>query len=211
MLKDSDSSIQIHAVLFDFGGVIAEEGFREGLQALAEKQQLDPENFSNQGRIAVHDSGYVTGAGSESDFWALLRQRTGLSGTDAELTQDILSRFIIRPWMLEQVQRLRAAGIITVILSDQTDWLDRLERQFLFSKHFDQVFNSYHTGKTKQDASLFDDVIKQLGIQPEQALFIDDDAGHVQRARERGLNAIQFENREQFETQFQALIGKQIK
>jgi putative hydrolase of the HAD superfamily len=31
----------IKAVLFDFGGVLAEEGFRNGLQALAREQGLD--------------------------------------------------------------------------------------------------------------------------------------------------------------------------
>jgi putative hydrolase of the HAD superfamily len=35
----------IKAVLFDFGGVLAEEGFREGLKAIGVKNGLDPDDF----------------------------------------------------------------------------------------------------------------------------------------------------------------------
>jgi putative hydrolase of the HAD superfamily len=208
MSGQPDSRARIRVVLFDFGGVLAEEGFQRGLQALAEKQGLDVDEISREGRKAVHDSGYVTGTGSESDFWALLRQRTGLAGTDAELTREILDRFRVRPWMLEHAERLRGAGFITAILSDQTDWLERLDQSIHFSRAFDRVFNSYRVGKSKRDPSLFNDVLNELGVAPGEALFVDDNAGHIQRARDRGLIAIRFENRDDFETQFQSLLGE---
>lgn len=195
----------IRAVLFDFGGVIAEEGFQNGLRYLAETQQLDPEEVMDAGREAVHDSGYVTGTGTEADFWGLLRQRTGITGEDENLTREILDRFIIRPWMIEYVRRLHAAGFITAILSDQTDWLERLDKRFHFTDDFDQVFNSYRIGKSKRDPTLFDDVIQKLGIMPGEALFIDDDADHIKRARDRGLWAIQFKTRDDFHSRLRGL------
>ena len=45
---------------------------------------------------------------------------------------------------------LRRGGFLTAILSDQTDWLDRLEARHHFFGHFDRVFNSYHLGKGKR-------------------------------------------------------------
>jgi putative hydrolase of the HAD superfamily len=35
----------INAVVFDFGGVLAEEGFMEGLKAIARKNGLNPDEF----------------------------------------------------------------------------------------------------------------------------------------------------------------------
>ena len=35
----------IKTVIFDFGGVLAEEGFREGLLAIARENGLDPDAF----------------------------------------------------------------------------------------------------------------------------------------------------------------------
>lgn len=206
MLREKPTSVR--AVLLDFGGVIAEEGFQQGLRALAEAQQLDPDKVMNEGREAVHDCGYVTGTGTEADFWALMRQRTGLSGEDQELSQVILDRFVIRQWMIEQVAHLRAAGITVAILSDQTDWLDYLDQRLYFSAAFDKVFNSFHLGKSKRDPTLFDDVVQMLGVQPGEALFVDDDADHVERARSRGLHAIHFTERDVIEAQLLSLMGE---
>ncbi len=206
MLRETPTLIR--AVLLDFGGVIAEEGFQQGLRALAEAQQLDPDEIINEGREAVHDCGYVTGSGTEADFWTLLRERTGLIGEDKELSQAILDRFIVRQWMIEQVAHLRNSGLTVAILSDQTDWLDYLDQQLHFSPAFDRVFNSFHMGKSKRDATVFDDAVQMLGVQPGEALFVDDDAGHVERAQERGLYAIHFTERDVFEAQLLSLTGE---
>ena len=71
-----ETQASINAVLFDFGGVVAEEGFREGLQAIAEEQGLDPSRLAREGMDAVYDSGFVLGTGSAAEFWKLLRHRT---------------------------------------------------------------------------------------------------------------------------------------
>ncbi|HZW36973.1 MAG TPA: hypothetical protein VFF01_08515, partial [Candidatus Deferrimicrobiaceae bacterium] len=117
----------IRAVLFDFGGVLASEGFREGLEAIALRNGMDPDAVFTLASDAIYESGYITGRGTESDFWNLLRRQTGLAGEDAALTGEILRRFVLRPRMVHAVRVLRAHGVITAILSDQTDWLERLE------------------------------------------------------------------------------------
>lgn len=180
----------IKAIFFDFGGVIADEGFREGLFALAERYGLDPEEVFAAGREAVHATGYVTGRGTEADFWQALRERYALQESDEVLTGDILRRFVIRPGMVQRVRELDERGLFCAILSDQTDWLERLDVQYGFCAVFDKVYNSYRLGKSKRDPSLFDDVIADLGIAPDEALFLDDKPEVAERARSRGLHAI---------------------
>jgi putative hydrolase of the HAD superfamily len=182
----------IRAVLFDFGGVLAEEGFRNGLAALAGAQGLDPLHLPGQGMSAVYDSGFVLGRGSAADFWALLRQRTGLRGEDSALKEQILAGFQPRPAMMALVRRLRAAGYVTAILSDQTHWLDELDDRHHFKDAFTHVYNSYYLGKGKRDPSLFADVAADLGLPASALLFVDDDLGNVNRAREAGWEAMLF-------------------
>jgi putative hydrolase of the HAD superfamily len=182
----------IEAVLVDYGGVLAEEGFREGLMAIGRANQLPPESFFATAAQAVHDSGYVTGRAEESAYWDLVRERTGIIGADQGLREEILSRFILRPWMLELVRQLRSRGIKVAILSDQTNWLDELDERDDFFKEFDHVFNSFHFGKGKGDPSLFTDVAQKLGLPCERLLFIDDNEAHVARARNQGLIGIVF-------------------
>jgi putative hydrolase of the HAD superfamily len=194
------------AILFDFGGVIATEGFREGLQEIARRQMLDPLEVHLIGMDAIYDSGYIVGRGSEAGFWAMMRERTGLAGTDEELASEILARFVIRPRMLEAVRRLRRMGIITAILSDQTDWLERLDHRDLFYGEFDHIFNSYRLGKGKRDPSLFADVVVGLDIVPHEALFVDDMPANVERARDEGLQGMVFTDEEGFLAEMEKLF-----
>ena len=121
----------------------------------------------------------------ESRFWSALREKTGIKENDALLTNEIFSRFLIRDWMIDLTKKLKAQKITVGILSDQTDMLDKLNQRYDFFKWFDHVFNSYHLGKGKRDSSLFDDVARTLGRPPDRILFIDDDSGHVDRARKK--------------------------
>ena len=197
----------IRAILFDFGGVLAEEGFRNGLVALASEQELDAIHMPEEGMRAVYDSGFVTGRGTAADFWALLRNRTGLQGADEDLTQRILDGFVVRPWMMELVGELNARGYITGILSDQTLWLDILDEQYCFYKRFNHIFNSYYLGKGKQDPTLFTDVAAVLRLPPAEILFIDDDVGNVDRARTSGYQGLQYISQQQFLTELEKVLS----
>jgi len=194
------------AVLFDFGGVLATEGFREGLHAIARRHGLDPQELLRLGMDAIYDSGYIVGRAGEAEFWAMMRERAGLTGTDAELSGEILSRFIIRPRMLEAVRRLRRMGIITAILSDQTDWLEWLNDRDNFYHEFDRVFNSYRLGKGKRDSVVFAETVALLGIAPGEALFVDDMPANVERSRSQGLRGLVFEDEERFLVELERLF-----
>ncbi len=188
----------VELILFDFGGVVAEEGFRDGLAAIARQFGRDPGEVVSAGYELVYAVGYVTGRCDEHAFWQALRARTHITGSDQALAQELLSRFIVRPWMGSLMQRLRAWGVRLAILSDQTDWLDRLDSQYGFYSWFDRVFNSYYLGKTKKDPSLFVEVLAEMGVEPQRALFVDDHRGHVDRARQQGLSAIHYQDRAAF-------------
>jgi len=195
----------IEALAFDFGGVLAEEGFREGLQAIARLNGLDEQQFFEMATATVYSTGYVTGKADEHSFWQVLRDRTGIIGRDEELRGEILKRFILRPWILGIVRELRSRGYVVAILSDQTQWLDELDREYHFFKEFDRVFNSYHSGKGKKDPSLFRDVAAELGLPPSKVLFIDDNPENVERAALQGLRTIHYKNRASFEEEIKKL------
>ncbi len=188
----------ITTILFDYGGVLAEEGFTLGLEVMARENRLDPAEFFRTGAEAIYSCGYVTGKATEQAYWELLRSRTGIKGEDRALTETILSHFILRPRMLGAVRALRKQGLNPVILSDQTDWLDRLNARQPFFQEFSRVFNSFHLGKTKREPSLFTDVLATLKVEPGQALFVDDNPGHIARAAALGLKTHLFLSEELF-------------
>ncbi|MGV1097943.1 HAD family hydrolase [Thiovibrio sp. JS02] len=188
----------VTTILFDFGGVVAEEGFTQGLAVIAAKNSLRPEAFFETATEIIYGCGFVTGKCDEHAYWHLLRRQTGIGGTDTELSEEILSRFILRPAMLAAVRSLRQKGINPVVLSDQTDWLDRLEERHPFSHAFTRIFNSFYLGKTKRDPSVFGDTLAALQARAENTLFVDDNAGHIGRASALGLQTHLFRDQEAF-------------
>lgn len=188
----------IDLVLFDYGGVLAAEGFRAGLMAIATAQGRDPNSFFQAAREVILSCGYLTGRAAEADFWAALRSREQIDGTDEALRAELLSRFVLRPWMLALVRQLRCDGVRTAILSDQTNWLDELNERDSFFPLFDGVCNSYHLHRSKHDPAVFGEVVARMQGSPAQTLFIDDTEAHVTRARQSGLHGIVYTNRPAF-------------
>jgi putative hydrolase of the HAD superfamily len=183
------SGCGIDAAIFDYGGVLAEEGFREGMYAIARAHGLDQEAVLNAGADAAWGTGWVVGKADEAAFWADFFRRTGIHGDPAVLRDEVLSRFTLRPWILPLLDTLAASGLTLAVLSDQTNWLNELEARDRFFHHFDVVVNSYTFGKSKREAAIFPEVAARLGIAPGRALFIDDNSGNVERARAAGLRA----------------------
>jgi len=103
--------------------------------------------------------------------------------------------------MLAQMDSLRGMGIVVAILSDQTNWLEEIDRSTGLFSHFDRVFNSYRMKKSKRDASVFDYVCALLDVDPQKALFVDDNINHIARARGRGLCTIHFVSVEDYKNQ----------
>ncbi len=177
-------------ILFDFGGVLAAEGFRTGLEAIGREQGLDPVETFSLGEEIVYSSGYVVGEVGEASFWDEFRRRTGITAADGELRRRILDRFLPFPEMLAAVKRLRQLGFTLAIVSDQTNWLDELDERYHFFALFHRVFNSYHHGRSKKDSRFFIEVLAELDCRPEAALFLDDGRKNLDRARAQGIRGI---------------------
>jgi putative hydrolase of the HAD superfamily len=188
----------VTTILIDFGGVLAEEGFREGLREIAAKNGIDPDRFFPAADRIIAETGYLTGSAEEGAFWAAVRRETGITGTDRALREEILKRFVLRPSMLAWVDHVRNTSLCVAILSDQTNWLDEIDAATELYSHFDVVFNSYHIHKSKRDSTLFRDICLSLGEAPGSVLFIDDNRQHIERASGMGLQTCLFTGQDDF-------------
>lgn len=190
--------------------MLAEEGFREGLKAIARQNGMDPVALHRLAVEVIYASGYVLGRGTEMEFWDMMRRRSGIRGSDSELTHEILERFVLRPKMIEIVRSLRRDNLITGILSDQTNWLDILNERDHFFHEFDRVFNSYYLGKGKKDLTIFDDITRTLGVLASETLFVDDHPGNIERASHRGLKTILYRDHDLFLIELEQVLGRRM-
>lgn len=199
--------MSIKCITFDFGGVIAEEGFREGMRAIALRFGLDPEETIKMAFGLVFETRFVEGGCTEKDLWDHFRKGTGVTGDDATLRKMVLSRFVLRSWMLDLAKSLREQSYMVAMLTDQAGWLKELDLKTPFLHLFDPVINSWDTGKTKKDPSSFTDLAKAAGLDPEEILFVDDNEGNIERASSMGLKTILYIDRESFEREMKEFSG----
>jgi len=182
----------IKAVFFDFGGVIAQEGWENGLADISAHHGYDRDKFFEDACDVLWSTGYMYGRADENEFWQGLRGRYDLSMTDEQMREAIFDRFVIRPEMIYLIKKIGQAGFRLAILSDQTNWLDELNRKHGFFELFEKVYNSYHLGKGKKDITVFGEVCSDFGESPSDVLFVDDNKGHVERAEKTGLQTVHF-------------------
>lgn len=202
---DRDGRCGVRTLFFDFGGVLAEEGFHDGLTAIARLAGRDPADVVPVAYEMAWATGFVVGGCDEAGFWRVFRQATGIEGRDADLTEAVLSRFLPRPCMFAVADAARGRGLQTAILSDQTEWLARLDARHDVFSHFDAVFNSYCHGVSKRDPAFFELALTALTARPETSLFIDDAQRNVALAASLGFQTILYRDEASFFTELAAV------
>lgn len=194
---------------FDFGGVIAEEGFRDGMRAIALQFGLDPEETVKMAFSLVFEAHFVEGGCTEKELWDLFRTRTGIETDDTALRGMVLSHFVVRPWMLDLAKSLKEQGYLVAMLTDQAGWLKELDMKTPFLHLFDPVINSWETGKTKKDPTSFTDLAAVIDLDPGEILFVDDNEGNIERASSMGLKTILYKDRESFMKEMQGVLVRE--
>ena len=110
---------------------------------------------------------------------------------------DFWSHFDAR--VLSWAQDLRRAGLRTGILSNLPRTLgQKLRADAGFLNHFDQVTFSYELGVIKPEPEIYRHAIHGLGVEPAEALFLDDRPDNVEGARAAGIYAEIFTSWEEF-------------
>jgi len=202
------NSHPVDVVFFDFSGVLAEEGFVNGLRAIAKRNGLDPDAFQHTATEICYEGGYVAGKVNEAQFWEEVRKKTGLTEQTERLHLEILTGFVVRLWMLEVVDAIRNSGVKTAILSDHTNWLEDIDFEFSIYPHFDRVFNSYREGISKRDHDYFQHACKEMGVTPERALFVDDNSANLLRAEETGMQGLLYDEHDKVLERLQKVFPK---
>ncbi|MEG1672733.1 MAG: HAD family phosphatase [Alistipes sp.] len=116
---------------------------------------------------------------------------------------------------LELIMQLRTAGKHTYLLSNTNEMVwDDVEAKFVAANghpigdYFDRIYLSYEMGDLKPSPTIFQRVIADSGIVPEQTLFIDDGEQNVIAAHALGFNVYMPQPREDFSHLFSDLLNK---
>ena len=198
----------LRAVIFDYGMVLTGPPDPEAHAALLRITGLPLTRFESLYWADRHayDEGKLTGLA----FWQKLVRDAGLA-LSAEKVEE-LNQWDARLWttenpaMLDWQLELKQRGLLTAILSNMGDnVLASVEREFAWIHRFDVLVWSFQLHMAKPDPAIYRHVIKQLGVQPEEALFLDDKLVNIEAAWALGIQAIQFSTVERLRADLIAL------
>ena len=179
----------IQNLLFDFGGVFLE------LDKQATQNHL--KNYFPKGipaDIQTLHLEYEKGAISTDDFiHDHLKRVSGLNQSGfIQIWNSMLGE--LPEHRIEFLESLKNTGKYQILLLSNTNelhinWVKENITSFdRFKSCFDQFYLSYEIGYRKPNADIFEFVLKNSQIKPEETLFIDDTLEHIQTAKKLGFN-----------------------
>ncbi|HLG91174.1 MAG TPA: HAD family phosphatase [Candidatus Saccharimonadales bacterium] len=187
----------IKAIIFDCFGVLTQDGWKafvEGLdteEAKAAARELNRQYDASLISLERFLEGIKKVTGRDYDIIKSAR-----SSEDAKNTQ-----------LINYIKLLKEKNYKLGILSNvATNWV----RDYLLTAEeqglFDAMVFSFEEGFTKPDPRIYEMVLKQLGAQPEEAVFIDDTERYCQAAQEIGIRAIWYKDFSQMKKELEALL-----
>ena len=109
------------------------------------------------------------------------------------------------PGMRELVLEMQSAGVDLHVLSNYPQWYALIEEKLQFQDYFERAFLSYELGLRKPDPRIYERVVLELDVAPQEALFIDDREENCAAARDVGLIALKMEGAQQLREECAAL------
>src|SRR5579863_6304329 len=189
----------IRGAIFDYGGVVCFHPTAEQIAEAAGLCDVSSEVFvrslwKNRLRYDAGQPPY--------EYWreaARLMDRS----IDGALLAEMIRREIdfwmrLDQRMLGWIDQLRAAGVRVGLLSNLPSPLGGRVRSNGLLKHFDHVTLSFELGCTKPDRRIYEHAVEGLGIDAEEALFLDDRPENVAGARAAGLASELYTNWQEF-------------
>lgn len=199
----------IKNIVFDLGGVIItlsrEEAVRRfkaiGLDSAEEL--LDP--YHQKGVFLALEEGRI----SREEFYQEVNKLAGKQLAPADIDYALYGFLVDLPaYKLEMLEELRKKYKLYLLSNTNPIIMEWAHTPALWGypkvlkDYFDKMYLSYEMGATKPARSIFEQLIADSGIIPEETLFIDDGPANVQIGRELGMKTYQPENGEDFRQLF---------
>ncbi len=187
--------IPLQAVIFDYGNVLCLPQPPAELMAMAEAVGLPLAKFEEfyWRKRLPYDRTELTPEEYWDDFCRMAGVQPPPENIARAMELDCLSWSHANPAMVAWARQIRSSGVKTAILSNMPLPLrEHLDRQHAWIHQFDHRVFSCDVMMAKPDPAIYRLVLEGLGVEPSQALFLDDRPDNIHAARSLGIHSILF-------------------
>jgi putative hydrolase of the HAD superfamily len=201
----------IRAVFFDFGGVLLQHA--DGIDHKAIEARLGLEERTLF-RCLYRDSRYMdyqVGRCTNEEWIESIRAAAqaiiGLERVEELMNAWQGAERLLNPLMISLVERLRAGGYRTGIISNTIPGLE--ERLQQNAPHliplFDVRIGSGDIGLAKPDPAIFHHALREMDVAAEASVFADDVRSYAEAARAVGMHGFYFTGYDQFASDLRSI------
>ena len=187
---------QIKNIVFDLGGVLVDLDFKAAINGL---QQAGFANVKEQ--LMAFDQGgifqkFELGEMTADEFRTAIRENSTVTLTDEEIDALWNAMLLEIPReKLELILDLRGKYMVYLLSNTNSIHWDYVcknafnYRGFRVNDYFEETFLSYEMHLAKPDKAIFEKVLHDANLLPEETLFIDDSEANCKAAEEVGIHA----------------------
>jgi putative hydrolase of the HAD superfamily len=197
---DADDGSQValrirdRVVVFDYGEVISlSPSDRDKAELLSVAGVPDSEFWAP---YWAHRDGLDGGSTSVREYWKLVASDLGVEWTEARIHElwvaDFTGWLSVDPATFDVVADLHDGGTRVALLSNAGFDFASPFRFSPMARFFERMFISAELSKVKPDADIYLEVARELGITPEQMVFIDNKQVNVDGAVALGITGHHF-------------------
>jgi putative hydrolase of the HAD superfamily len=171
------------AVIFDFFDVIRTDAYRAW---------LDLHGYKREGRfqevVEQMDHGHI----KLEEFLQKLSIITGQSAQ--EIFAEMEDGAVVDHEVLEVAERLRRHYKVGLLSNAPSDFIRSLLKEHDLEKYFDEIVISSEVGMIKPSVEIFQLMLARLKVEPNQAIFIDDNQKNINGAEIAGIQGVLYTN-----------------
>jgi len=183
-------------IIFDFGGVLLNLNMQNCIDAFSRLgyNKIDEliDHYKQKGVFLDFEEGKIT----TDVFFTELQKIVGLQ-TSIESLKDAYLSFLgdLPQYKLDLILKLRKKYNVYMLSNINQFIFEYCKKtyfetnNFAFEDYFDKAYLSYEMGVCKPDKLIFEKMIADSGIIPNQCLFLDDGIKNIETAKSLGFNA----------------------
>ena len=197
--------MNIRAILFDMGNVLLFFNAKISSKAFEEATGMTEQAIWELFFVSELERRYTRGEISSREFYEHVSQQFPKKidyETFGHLWNDIFTENLE---MEELLRKLKKHYPLYLISNTNDLHFEYIKKKFSLMKHFAGFFPSHVVGHRKPNPEMFQHVLKEIKLKPEETVFIDDIIEFVDSAKQLGIHGIQFTTRKNLEHDLQKL------
>jgi putative hydrolase of the HAD superfamily len=191
----------IRAIIFDFGSVLFKEDWIKLSREMEKRVGISTLIHTDYGKKVIHEWRKASiGKSRMKNVFRKICDEKKINGNIEKICREYIKAYnkckkLNRP-LIKKIKSLKKKYLLVCHTDTNEFHFEGHRRQGLLSL-FHKHFASHLIGKRKYDKKAFKIVLKKLGLNPNETVFIDDTEINIRNARNLGMNAIQFKNNAQ--------------